>query len=223
MMVKEKGKSLQLLSQLGGKLVLLLNRGFMYQPNHPSFIDGVDTTFQALNQHLGTTSPLVFMRNREQFCVDEALVNPRINTQKALSHFNKKGIESVSFYQGLKRDQLRVFLEVVTASNDFSDAVSMGKELYRNGIDTIRINHVVYRKVTTNDEVISRDALKKIAPQIMNGAQGETKQMFLDMVLESVLAEEFEKTLNLKNILKSPENLSKEMIAADLKLVKHER
>jgi hypothetical protein len=219
-LAKEKEKSRQSLSQLGVKLVLLFNRGFMYQPNHPSFVEGVDTTFQAFDQNLWKTSPLVFMLNREQFYMDEALVNPRISTQKLLSHFNKKGIESISFYQGLKRDDLRVLLEVATAPNNIDDAVSMGNELYRCGVETIRINHVVYRKVTANDEVISRGALKKLTPHIMNEAQGETKHRFLDVVLESVLAEEFEKTLNFQTILKGPESVSEKMIAADLKLVK---
>ena len=79
---------------------------------------------------------------------------------------------------------------------------------------------VFYQKVTADDEIVSREVLNKVTPQIMDEAQSKTKQMFMDTILESLLMEEFAKTLNLQNLVKSPKGLSKEMIAADINTAK---
>lgn len=208
------------LAQIGRSLSLVFNRAFMYQANHPYIQESIEGVYQALGKLLHKLSPLVFILNREQFYVDEEPLDPRINVDRMVAHFKKAGIESVSFYKGLVKTEIHIFFEVVTSLNKYPNAESMNNALFRKGVNYIKLNHVFYQKVTADDEIVSRDALKKVTPQIMDEAQARTKQMFMDTVLESVLMEEFAKTLNLQNLVKSPKGLSKEMIAADLNTAK---
>ena len=77
-----------------------------------------------------------------------------------------------------------------------------------------------YKKVTDDDEVISRDALKDLTPQMMAAEdEAKTRKMFMDTLLESVLTEEFAKTLNIESLMANPGAVSKNMIQADLESV----
>jgi len=208
------------LSQFGRTLSLVFNRAFMYQANHPYFQESIEGVYKALGKILGQLSPLVFILNREQFYVDEEPLDSRINVDRMVTHFKKAGIESVSFYNGLEKKEIPLFFEVVTALNQYPNAESMNNAIFRKGVLNIKLNHVFYQKVTADDEIVSREVLNKVTPQIMDEAQSRTKQMFMDTILESLLMEEFAKTLNLQNLVKSPKGLSKEMIAADINTAK---
>lgn len=218
--MKENEPSKMQLSQFGRTLSLVFNRAFMYQANHPYFRESIEGVYQALGKILYKLSPLVFILNREQFYVDEEPLDSRINVDRMVAHFKKAGIESVSFYNGLEKKEIPLFFEVVTSLNQYPNAESMNNAMFRKGVNNIKLNHVYYQKVTADDEIVSRDVLKKVTPQITDEAHAKTKQMFMDTILESVLMEEFAKTLNLQNLVKSPKVLSKEMIASDLKTAK---
>jgi hypothetical protein len=51
---------------------------------------------------------------------------------------------------------------------------------------------------------------------MMDADQEKSKKLFIDALLESVLSEEFVKTINIQNILENPTVLSQRMIEADL-------
>ena len=207
-------------ANFGRTFSLVFNRSFMYAANHPFQIEAIDAAYQVLSQLLEDISPVVFILNREQFYVDEEPLDPRLSVSRIVAHFKKTGIESISFYKGVEKNDLRLFLEIAASVNKYSDTEAMRKALFKKRVNHIKINHVFYKKVSAEDEVISRDVLDKVTPEMTGKHQDEIKKMFMDSVFDSVLQEEFVKNLNLKNLLKNPGVLSKEMITADLKTVK---
>lgn len=206
----------QKLLQFGRNLALLFNRATMYQTDHPYIKQSLDHAYQILNPLLKSVSHLVLIMNREQFFIDEEPLDPRINVSRIVSHFKKAAIQSISFEKGLDKNELRAFLEIFSALSKYPDAEAMKKALEAKRVFNLRVNHVFYKKVTADDEVISKDALRKVTPKLMDDSDVKTKKMFMDALLESVLTEEFIKTLNIHTLMKSPGNLSKEMIEADL-------
>jgi hypothetical protein len=219
-MMKESEPNKQQLANFGRTFTLLFNRGFMYSATHPFQIEAIDSAFQTLDRLLQTISPVVFILSRDRFYVDEEPLDPRLSVSRIAAHFKKTGIESISFYEGIEKKDFRLFLEIATSLNKYADAEAMNKAIFKKRIKRIKINHVFYKKVSAEDEVISRDVLKKVTPQMTGEHQDNIKQMFIDSVFDSVLMEEFIKNLNLKNLLESPGDLSKEMIAVDLTTVK---
>ncbi len=204
------------LAAFGRSFFLLFNRSTMYDANHPFCLQAVDEFLPTIQDILRVHSHLVFIMNQEKFFVDEEPIDPRINTSKMVAHFKKAGIQSISFYQGLTRHDTMAFIEIFKATNLYSNAGKMKAELESRGIVSIKINHVFYKKVSKDEEVISRQTFEKMTLENDDGGPGGSKKMFMDMVLESVMMEEFEKTLTIKNITEHPEDVSKGMIEADL-------
>ncbi len=206
-------------ARFGRILSLLFNRATMYQMDHPYVKQSIDEFHPFVEKLLTSISPLVFAMNREQFFIDEEPLDPRITVTRMVAHFKKAEIQSISFYEGMTKNELKTFLGIFVSLDKYPNAESMKGTLTEKGITSLKINHVFYKKVTEDDEVVSRDVLKNITPEMMDEDELKSKKLFIDMVLESVLGEEFEKNLNINNLLTNPTGLSMNMIEADINSV----
>lgn len=208
------------LAQFGRTISLLFNRSMMYQPNHPFVEQSIDMFFKSALELLGKISPLVFILNREEFFVDEEPLDPRLNVSRLVALFKNNGIQSLSLEPGLERREIKVFLEILGDISRYDGAEGFKKAIFARGVSHIKINHVRYKKVTDDDEVISKDTLKELTPQMMAAEdEAQARKMFMDTLLESVLTEEFAKTLNIESLMANPGTVSKNMIQADLESV----
>ena len=206
-------------ARFGRILSLLFNRATMYQMDHPYVKQSIDEFHPFVEKLLTSISPIVFAMNREQFFIDEEPLDPRITVNRMVAHFKKAEIQSISFYEGMTKNELKTFLGAFVSLDKYPNAEAMKEVLAEKGITNLKINHVFYKKVTEDDEVVSRDVLKNITPEMMDEDELKSKKLFIDMVLESVLAEEFEKNLNINNLLTNPTGLSMNMIEADINSV----
>ena len=208
------------LAQFGRTIALMFNRSLMYQSNHPFVQQSIDMFYEGARSLLTTISPLVFILNREEFYVDEAPLDPRINVGRILFLFKNNDIQSISIEPGLEKREVKVFLEVFGEIKKYSNVESFKKAIFSRGVTNIKINHVRYKKVTEDDEIIDRDTLKDLTPNLMTAEdEAKTRKMFMDSLLESVLTEEFAKTLNIESLMANPAAVSKNMIQADLEHV----
>ena len=203
------------LARFGRSLALLLNRGMMYQKSHPMVRDSVIEVHKAVELILSQSTPVVFILNRDQFYVDEEQLDPRINVKRIAASFESHGIQSISFEQGLTTGELDVFIEIFSALTIAMDAEAIKKALFTKGAYHIKVNHVLYKKVTEDDQIISREALKDVTPDLDDGDE-QGRKRFMDTLMESVLSEEFANSLNIQSLLSNPSAVSKSMIEADL-------
>ncbi|MCB2146684.1 MAG: GGDEF domain-containing protein [Deltaproteobacteria bacterium] len=211
------------LSQFGRTIALLFNRSMMYQPSHPFVEQSIDMFYEGAVNLLKIISPVVFILNREEFFVDEEPLDSRLNVSRLALLFKTNGIQSISIEPGLERREIKVFLEVFGNLNKYDGAEGFKKAIFARGVVNIKVNHVRYKKVTDDDEVIARDALKDLTPQMLAAEdEAKTRKMFMDTLLESVLTEEFAKTLNIESLMANPGAVSKNMIQADLEQVSAE-
>ena len=70
----------------------------------------------------------------------------------------------------------------------------MKKALTARGVKHMKINHFIFKQVTEDDEVISREALKDLTP-LTNEDEQKSKKVFIDMMLERLLGEELRELL----------------------------
>jgi GGDEF domain-containing protein len=208
------------LGHFGRAMALLLNRAMMYQKSHPLIIESVTNVHKIASLILNELSPLVFILNRGQFFVDEEPLDPRINVTRTVALFKAVDLQSISFEKGLNSQELSVFLDAYAALNKASDAEAFKKTLSNRGVFNIKVNHVTFQKVTEDDQIVSRDALKKVTP-LMDADDQESRKKFLDTLLESVLSEELSKTLNITNLMADPGAVSRNMIQADMEGYQH--
>jgi GGDEF domain-containing protein len=154
--------------------------------------------------------------NRDQFFIDEEPLPPGTQVGRIASYFNKTGIQSLSFENGLGKNEIKTFLDILTSSDTYPNADEMRKALAARGVRHVKINHVFFKKVTRDDEIISNEALEKLTPKIAEQDEKESRRLFIDMVLERLLAEELKETLTIENLLKDPAALSNKMTETDV-------
>ncbi|MGD9368110.1 MAG: hypothetical protein PVH87_20585 [Desulfobacteraceae bacterium] len=203
------------LARFGRTLALLLNRSLMYQKSHPMVKGSIQDVHKMAELLLQSISPVVFILNRQQFYVDEEQLDPRINVKRIAYLFKTHGIQSISFETGLTASEIDIFIEIFSSMTVETNADAIKKELIKKGAYNIRVNHVLYKKVTEDDQVVSREALKQVTPT-MEEDDSESRKKFMDTLLETILTEEFANTLNIKSLLNNPGQVSKNMIKADL-------
>lgn len=205
----------QKLARFGRAVAMLLNRGMMYQKNHPMVKESVKEVFRSAQPLFSTISPLVFILNRDQFYADEEPLDPRINVKRIANLFEKNGIQSVSFDKEVTMSEIDIFIGIFSSLTQARDADDIKKELFAKGAYNVQINHVIYKKVTEDDQIISREALKSVTPELESDDQ-DSRKRFMETLLESLLTEEFAKTLNIQSLISDPAAVSKNIIKADL-------
>jgi GGDEF domain-containing protein len=208
------------LARFGRTLALLLNRSLMYQKSHPMVKGSIQDVHTMAELLLQSISPVVFILNRQQFYVDEEQLDPRINVKRIAHLFITHGIQSISFESSLTASEIEIFIEIFSSMTMETNADVIKKELIKRGAYNIRVNHVLYKKVTEDDQVVSREALKQVTPS-MEDDDSESRKKFMDTLLETILTEEFANTLNIKSLLENPGQVSKNMIKADLASAKN--
>lgn len=203
------------LALFGRLFALLLNRSLMYQATHPVVKQSVADVHRVADRILEHTSPLVFILDRGHFYIDEEPLDPRINVNRAAALFKSAGIQSVSFENGLAESELLVFSELFSNLTRATSAEAIKNNLYQKGVFNIKVNHVIFKKVTEDDQVVSRETLKQVTP-LLDADDEQNRKRFMETLLESVLTEEFAKTLNITNMMANPAAFSKKMIEIDL-------
>jgi hypothetical protein len=202
-------------ARFGRSFALLLNRSLMYQKNHPMVKNSIKDLHRQTEILFNQISPVVFILNRELFYVDEEQLDPRINVKRIVHLFKTHGLQSVSFETGLTESEIDIFIDIFSSMTVDTNAVSVKKELLRKGAYNIKVNHVLYKKVTEDDQVISREALKQVTPSLEDDGS-ESRKKFMDSLMETILTDEFANTLNIRSLLDNPTEVSKNMVKIDL-------
>ena len=196
-------------------VVMLFNRATIYHSSHPYVQQTIDAFHSSIEHILMSISPLVFLMNHDQFFIEKEPLHAGANVSRIVAHFNKAEIQSISFENGLTKSELSAFLDVFTSLGEYPGANEMKKALSTRGVKHMKINHVVFKQVTEDDEVISREALKDLTP-LANEDGRKSKKFFIDMMLERLLGEELRELLTLENLLRDPAALSKKMTEIDI-------
>ncbi|MDY6791845.1 MAG: hypothetical protein SWH54_11325 [Thermodesulfobacteriota bacterium] len=214
-MTKSKLKK-QTVDKIGRAFTLLFNRLSMYNIDHPFTVDSMNNYYKTITETLGTFSPIVLIMHQEQFFIEEEPLDSRINTTKMVSHFKKAGIQSISFEKGMKSDELNLFIEIFSDLKKYSTAERMKKALSRSKVNRIRINHIIYKKMTADDKIVSKDTIVEDLPGVPKATQSTAKTKFMDMMVENIVMEEIEKSLSIKSLMEDPTGVSKAIVDKDL-------
>ena len=135
---------------------MVFNRALMYKTNHPTTVQSIGEFYRLLCSELKKASPIAILVHRDALFVDDEAVDPKINITKIVANFKEAGVESISFEGTLALGDVNLLLDVLTDTNRFPTASSMKHALKNQGIHSIAINHVVYRKVTEEEDVVAK-------------------------------------------------------------------
>ena len=201
--------------RIGRAFALLFNRSAMYNIDHPFTAQALSEFYNTTTHGLALFSPVALIMHQEQFFIEEEPLDHRINTGKMLTHFKKADIQSISFEKGMGEPELAKFAGVLNDITQYSNAEAMKAACEELGIRNIKINHVFYKKITADDEVVDRRIFEQISTASGSGTTEHGTDEVLGMMAESVLMEELEKSLSLQSIIESPTGASQKIIEAD--------
>ena len=204
-------------ARISRMVFLLLNRTMMYKADHPHIKEAVRNLHQELTGLKPGFSSLALMLNRDQLFLDDEPIDPRINVGRIVALFKKTGVKSISFIAGIAVEELQALIDILTALHKYPDSDKMTEELTFRGVQHLKINHVYYKKITKDDEIVSRGSRQETDSPASPpaGAGPELSQEFLKTLLESALTEEAEKALTIKNLLDDPQGLSQSMLETE--------
>ena len=197
---------------------LMFNRTSMYKNDHPLAKQSIEEVYKAVKDGLIELTPIVITFNRDQFFVEDEPFDHRLNIARMSAHFKKTGIQSISFEEGLAKSEVVEFVKIFSDSKTYTTAPAMIDALTENEISNIKINHFIYKKVTTDDEIVSKDKLDEMAADSNDGSSKKMLREVINMMTESVLMEEVEKSISIDALLADPEKLSENIISKDLAL-----
>ncbi|MGD9018533.1 MAG: hypothetical protein PVH30_14190, partial [Desulfobacterales bacterium] len=202
--------------RIGRHFALLFNRATMYRHDHPYSVQSITELHGHLTRGLEVQNPLVILLSHEQFYIEDEAFDPRLNTARMATHFDKAGIQSVSFHKGVSITELQEFARIFIDLTGYPDAEAMKNGLLRSGVSTIRINHVFFQKMTEDDAVVSRDQVPgtEAAPDVGQSAPGQPD--FMDAMAGGLILEELEKAFSIRGIIENPSAASRALIQADM-------
>ena len=211
----EKKLQKKVVDKIGRIFAMLFNRALMYNMNHPFTVQSMSEFFKAIGQELKDFSPIVVIMHKDSFFIEDEPLDPRVNSTKMLMHFKKGGIQSVSFELGLTLATLETFFTILIDTSKYPSAELMKEACDKQGITHARVNHVIFKKVTVDDEILNRDEIKNLSEQRKVEKFKSMKHELLDMISGGIAIDELGKSLSITDLLSKPERVSEYLNTAD--------
>jgi hypothetical protein len=172
---------------------LAFNNAFMYGGSHQTTKDSAAAFYRVLQPLLNSASNITVSVDRgsvfiESHCVDKVVSVPRI-----ISRLTKTGVQSVTFDREASQESVQALYYVMGALSEFHSVDQMQTYLRDARISGVRINYVVYQKVTLDDTVVDKITFSET--QLLLNSQKETS---VQADPEKIL-KEFSEILSLRN------------------------
>ena len=184
-----------------------------YGFDHPVSARAYETLLAGLAECLAVCDSVTLMLDRGSFFVEDFQVDAKFNANRLMILFRKLGLESVTFLAGADVEALKCLMSVVTSPDEFGDIDAVREELERQGIESVRVNHVVLRKFTSDDEVIDREGLEELAGLAEQAVATEGESGTAFDTSETLLAR-VEKIFSMHALLKQPQQMAENLVKA---------
>lgn len=147
--------------QIGRVFNLAFNNAFMYGGSHQTTKDSAASFYNALKSMLDNAGMLSVSADKESIFLENHCVDKLVSVQRINNRFKKAGVQSISFDREISLESSLALFYMLGSLSEFPHADSMREHLASQRIPGIRINYVVYRKVTLDDAIVSKDVLSE--------------------------------------------------------------
>lgn len=158
---------------------LAFNNAFMYGGSHQTTKDSAQAFFEVLQPMLAGVGIVTISAEKgsvyvENHCVDRVVSVPRITAR-----FKKADVQSISFDSELSPEAMAALFYVLGSLTEFQNVEAMQAYFINERISGIRINYVIYQKVTVDDAVVNRgilsDSQLQLSKQQGSGSESYVK------------------------------------------------
>lgn len=198
---------------LGRQINSAATNAHAYGVEHPVAQRAIATLLDTLNNALEQTDPVTLMLDRGAFFIEEFQVDARFNARRLALVFRSLELQSITFAAGLDPEALTRLMAILASPDEYDGIDDVREALAADAGDSIRVNHIVLKKFTADDEVIARDGLEELtdlAEQAVSG--GATRRE--GAASDEPLMERVEQVFSLAGLVRSPDRVAGELIAA---------
>ena len=135
------------------------NSAMLYGGAHQTAQEGAVPLFNLIRKYIDNKeSTLSIIAERESVYVENYCVDKIINARRLLVHFKKAGLQSISFDSTLTLESMRSLFLVLSDQLAYKTADDMKNALMLGHCEGIRLNYVVYRKMTVDEAIVNKEA-----------------------------------------------------------------
>jgi len=131
----------------------------VYPADHPVTTEIIHNSYEALVKHLNTKSILTLSVDGGKLLVNDILIESpnNLSTNFALD-LGQRAIDSISFYPGLSRRDYLIFIKaMIQRSHSQTKNGDVASILRNNGVSTIRLNGIKYKRVSGDSTASDQD------------------------------------------------------------------
>lgn len=194
-----KNKDASVLNQKQAEQIIrMFNVGFnsalLYGGDHPTTIKNIEPFIGLIIKELLSTSIVSIIVDRESLFIDEFCADRVINPKRIIAQFTKSAIQSVSFQNGVGQRDIQEFIKLAADIKTVPHADQIQNSLKKSGCNGIRLNHIRYGKITSDETLISKNSVS---------SSDATNAAFKGTLSKSAV-EEIEKIISLARLLEQP-------------------
>ncbi|NLD91640.1 MAG: hypothetical protein GX639_03115 [Fibrobacter sp.] len=168
------------------QIIRMFNVGFnsalLYGGAHPTTLKNIEPFTAQIMKSLDQTPIISLIIDRESLFLDDVCADRIINPKRIISQFTKTKIVSVSFERGITQQSIQEFLKLAGDMNLNYNAEQIESHFKASGLQGLRLNHVRYGKITSDETLISRDAASRLDQSQQVNRQPEVDQQTLDEI-----------------------------------------
>jgi hypothetical protein len=159
-MSEHKGKALEPLEAelLARAISTAYANTCSYGDEHPLSLKACGHAHDALGRALERVPVITLLSDRGSLFVEKHPVGSRFNPTRLVKMLAEFDIESVSFEAGIAGSDFSLLMRILASPANHPELEDVERELDRHNVDSIRFNHIVYRKLTSDQKVVSKHA-----------------------------------------------------------------
>ncbi len=140
---------------------LAFNNAFMFGGEHQTTKDSSANFLAILQQTLGATPIITVSVERGSVYLENHCVDKLVSVARIVSRLGKAGVQSVSFDKDADLKSIQALFLMIGSLADFKDVATMQDYLRNNHSSGVRINYVVYQKVTVDETIVNKELLSE--------------------------------------------------------------
>ena len=198
---------------LGRQINSAATNAHAYGVEHPVAERALGTLLNTLHDALEVTDPITLMLDRGSFFIEDFQVDARFNARRLALVFRSLELQSITFSEGVDAPALTRLMAILASPDDYAGIDEVRDALSEEAGESIRVNHVVLRKFTADDEVIGREGLEELTDLAEQAVSGGAKRRE-GPPPDEPLMERVEQVFSLAGLVRSPDRVAGELIAA---------
>lgn len=183
--------------QIARAFNLAFNNAFMYGGSHQTTKDSAASFFSVLQPMIAIANTITVSAEKDSIFFENHCVDKLVSVQRINNRFKKTGVQSVSFDRDASLESALALFYLMGSLSDFKSVETMQDYLRNERISGVKINYIVYKKVTIDDAIVNKDVLADT--QLLFGNQQAYGTGTYVQADPGIILREFSNILSLRN------------------------